>query len=109
MFAASLSAKSASLVEKVVQIPDTQVAHRLLRQCLGPGRVMYALRTLPLAATAALAISATDAQRAALATLVGTPVSDLAWMQATLPVSLGGCGLTDVAALAPVARLGGLL
>ena len=70
---------------------------------------MYALRTLPLPETTALAEAATETQRDALATLVGGPVTDLAWMQATLPIALGGCGLADVSALAPVARLGSLL
>ena len=32
-----------------------------------------------------------------------------AWMQATLPLSMGGCGIQAADTLAPVARLGGVL
>ena len=108
-FTAKLAAKFTSLVGLISRLPDTQVAHRLLRQCLGPGRVTYALRCLPLPDTRNLASSATAALQTALGDLVKAPLTDLAWMQAAMPVALGGCGLCDVSAMAPVARLGGVL
>ena len=37
------------------------------------------------------------------------PLSDDQWLQASLPVRAGGCGLGDAAVLAPVARLAGVL
>jgi len=41
--------------------------------------------------------------------VVGTPVSAAAWVQATLPISEGGCGVASASDVAPVARLAGIL
>jgi len=48
-------------------------------------------------------------QRAKWNTVVGTPVSAAAWVQATLPISEGGCGVASASDLAPVAPLAGVL
>jgi len=48
-------------------------------------------------------------QRAKWNTVVGTPFSAAAWVQATLPISERGCGVTSVSDVAPVARLAGIL
>jgi len=40
---------------------------------------------------------------------VGTPTSDVAWVQATLSISDGGRGVASAADLAPVARLAGVM
>jgi len=37
--------------------------------------------------------------------VVGTPTSDAAWLQTTLPLSEGGCRVASAADVAPVARL----
>jgi len=65
-----------------------------MRNCLGPAKVQYAVRTLPLRHTAFadFAEGVTVTQRATWNTVVGTPVSNAAWVQATLPMSEGGCG-----------------
>jgi len=41
--------------------------------------------------------------------VVGTPTSDAAWVQTTLPMSEGGCGVASAAEVAPVARLAGVM
>jgi len=41
--------------------------------------------------------------------VVGTPTSDAAWVQTTLPMSEGGCGVASAADVAPVARLPGIM
>jgi len=41
--------------------------------------------------------------------VVGTPTSDAAWVQTTLPMSEGGCWVARAADVAPVARLAGIM
>jgi len=80
-----------------------------MRSCLGPAKVQYALRTLPLRHTAVFAADVNATQRATWDAVVGTPTSDTAWVQATLPMSEGGCGVASAADVAPVARLAGVM
>jgi len=50
-------------------------------------------------------VDVTATQRATWDTVVGTPTSDTAWVQTTLPMSEGGCGVASAADVAAVARL----
>jgi len=77
--------------------------------CLGPANVQYALRTLHLRHTAVFAADVTATQRATWDAVVGTPTSDAAWVQTTLPMSEGGCGVASAADVAPVTRLAGIM
>jgi len=88
---------------------DTQSAHALMRSCLGPAKVQYALRTLPTCHTAAFAADVTATQRATLDAVVGTPTSDAPWVQTTLPQSEDGCVVASASDVAPVARLEGFM
>jgi len=88
----TLNAKFARTCAAVAALPETQCAHALIRSCLGPAKVRYALRTLPLRHTAVFAADITATQRATWDTLVGRPTSDAAWVRTTLPKSEGGCG-----------------
>jgi len=81
----TLMGKFARICAAVAALADTQCAHALMRSCLGPAKVQYALRTLPLRHTAVFAADAT--QRATWDAVVGTPTSDPAWVQTTLPMS----------------------
>jgi len=47
--------KFARTCAAVAALADTQSAHALMRSCLGPAKVQYALRTLPIRHTAAFA------------------------------------------------------
>jgi len=96
----TLKGKFARTCAAVAALADTQCAHALMRSCLGPAKVQYALRTLPLRHTAVFAAVITATQRA---------TSDTAWMQTTLPMSEGGCGVASAADPAPVARLAGVM
>jgi len=86
-----------------------RLAHALMRSCLCPAKVQYALRTLPLRHTAVFAADVTATQQATWSAVVGTPESDAAWVQTTLPKSEGGCGVASAGDVAPVARLGGVM
>jgi len=77
----------------VAALADTQSAHAIMRSCLGPAKVQYALHTLPIRHTAAFAANVSVTQRAIWDAVVGTPTSEAAWVQATLPLSEGGYGL----------------
>jgi len=105
----TLKGKFACTSAAVAALADTQCAQALLRSCLGPAKVQYALRTLPLRHTAVFAADVTATQRATWDTVVGTPTSDAAWVQTTLRMSEGGCGVASAADVAPVARLAGIM
>jgi len=92
---ATLGAKFAHTFSAVEGFPDTQSAHALMRNCLGPANVQYALRTLPLRHTVAFEEEITRTQRTTWNSAVGTPVSAAAWVQITLPISEGGCGVSS--------------
>jgi len=57
----------------VAALADTQSAHALMRSCLGPVKVQYALRTLSLRHRAAFAADVTATQRARWDAVVGAP------------------------------------
>jgi len=87
--------KFARTCAAVAALADAQSAHALSRSCLGPAKVQYALRTLPIRHTAAFAADVTATRRATWDAVVGTPASDAACVQATLPLSEGGCGVAS--------------
>jgi len=105
----TLKGKFGRTCAAVAALADTQCAHALMRSCLGPAKVQYALRTLPLRHTAVFAADITATQRATWDAVVGTPKSDAEWVQTTLPMSEGGCGMASAADVAPVARLAGFM
>jgi len=95
----TLKGKFARTCAAVAALADTQCAHALLRSCLGPAKVQYALRTLPLRHTAVFAADITATQWATWDEVVGTPTSDAAWVH----------GVASAADVAPVARLAGVM
>jgi len=105
----ALKGKFARTCAAITALADTESAHALMRSCLWPAKVPYALRTLPIRHTAALAADVTATQRATWDAVVGTPTSDAAWVQATLPLSEGGCGVASASDVAPLARLAGVM
>jgi len=99
----------ASTCAAVAALADIQCAHALMRSCLGPAKVQYALRTLPVRHTAVFAADVTATQRATWDAVVGTSTFDKAWVQTTLPMSECSCGVASAADVAPVARLAGIM
>jgi len=105
----ALKSKFAGTCAAVAAKADTQSAHALMRSCLGPAKVQYALRILSIRNTAAFAADVTATQWATWDAVVGTPTSDAAWVQTTLPLSEGGCGVASAIDVAPVAGLAGVM
>jgi len=105
----TLKGKFARTCAAVAALADTRCAHALMRSCLDPAKIQYALRTLPLRHTAVFAADVIATQRATWDAVVGTPTSDAAWVQTTLPMSEGGCRVASAADVAPVARLAGVM
>jgi len=97
----ALKGKFARTCAAVAALADTQCVHALMRSCLGPPKVQYALRTQPLRHTAVFAADVTATKRATWDAVVGTPTSDAAWVKTTLPMSEGGCGVASAADVAP--------
>jgi len=83
--------------------PERPCAHAIL-----PG-AQYALRTLTIRHTSAFAGDITVTQRATWDAVVGKPTVDAACVQATLPVSEGGCGVASASDVAPVEVLAGVM
>jgi len=88
---------------------DTQTAHAFMRYSLAPAKMQYAFRTLLMLYTAAFALYVAATHRATLDAVVGTPTSDAAWVQTTLPLGEGGCGVASAADVAPVAPMAEVL
>jgi len=59
----ALKGRFARTCAAVAALADTQSAHALMRSCLGPAKVQYALRTLPLRHTVDFAADVTATQR----------------------------------------------
>ena len=73
----------------------------LLRATFGACRINHLLRSLPLRYGQSLAEKASEIVRKALESILGSPLPDLCFLLACLPVRKGGMGLQD-----PVAVLG---
>jgi hypothetical protein len=63
--------------------------------CLGAQRITYLLRVHYTPSSATLAIHVASLLRTALGTLLQADLTDAAWIQACLPISLGGLGLQN--------------
>jgi len=105
----ALKGRFARTCAAVAALVDTQSARALMRSCLGPAKVQYALITLPIRHTAAFAADVTATQRATWDAVVGTPTSDTASVETTLPLCEGGCSVANASDVAPVARLVGVM
>ena len=87
-------------VNKVQEIttllPDLKDPHAefcLLRSCVSLPKLMFILRTVDTTAHRHLLAQFDLITREALSRILGSPLSDLQWRQAKLPVHLGGMGL----------------
>ena len=80
-------------LDLISHLPDKQVAHSVLRACLGPVQAQFLLRTVDHSCTREMAATIESGQRKAWGRVVGGDLSPQAWLQSTLPISKGGCGL----------------
>ena len=98
-------AKLRKLLRAVPDLEDAQIAHKILHQCLGQCRVVYAMRTTR-PDWASTAFAEVDADlRQAFEEATGRPWSVQQWNQATLAIKRGGLGLRSAQKHAPAAYL----
>ena len=76
----------------------------ILKHSLGSTRMLYVLRASPCTSNPAL-IQFDYLQRTAIEKIANCTLSDINWIQASLPVKNGGLGIRSVDALAPSAFL----
>ena len=95
-------------VEKVQEItsllPGIEDPHTefvLLRSCLALPKLMFSLRTVDTSAHQEPLIEYDRVTREALTRIMGSPLQDQQWSQATLPTSMGGLGLRSAVEHAP--------
>ncbi|ETW96706.1 MAG: hypothetical protein ETSY2_45945 [Candidatus Entotheonella gemina] len=74
-------------------LEDSQMETALLRSCLALPKIAHLLRTCPSPLIQEVLVEFDEALRDAVSDLVGCPLSDWAWMKASLPSSLGGLGI----------------
>ena len=98
-----------ALLERLQLFPDSQVQHALLRYCLDACRVVHLQRSTVIAKAGDAPQRLSDALRTAVEDLVGMGTPDVAWMQATLPLRLGGLGIRDPPQTQPAARMAALV
>ena len=81
----------------------------LLRSCLSLPKLSFLLRSCPPAKTTDALNYFDNVMREGLSDLVGSPLSDWAWLKASLPSSSGGLGLRQATLHAPAAYIGSVL
>jgi hypothetical protein len=85
---------SAVLLSRLDSLDDSQCSLGILRSCVGSPKLSYSLRTSAPDPAITPMLARFDAmQRDALELIVGVPMCDISWDQATLPVKLGGIGI----------------
>ena len=85
--------KVRNITEMLPLIQDPHLEFVLLRSCLSLPKVMYTLRTVDPTSMQLLWQEFDSVTREALCRILGSPLTDLQWQQAKLPVSMGGMGL----------------
>ena len=86
-------------------LEDPQVELHLLRSCLSTGKIRHLLRTVPPGSADEHFRHFDEGLRSTLSQILRCTISDLAWLQATLPFRLGGLGLRESLRTAPIAFL----
>ena len=89
--------KVKEITEKLPLLKDGHTQFALLRSCLSVPKVMYTLRTTDPTLNQVLWQEVDTITREACNRILGAPVNDTQWMQAMLPVSMGGLGLKSAA------------
>ena len=100
--------KIQSVLDRLSDLEDSQMETTLLRSCLALPKIAFALRTCPPSIIQRALMAFDDSMRDSLSDLAGGPLSDWAWMKASLPSSLGGLNLRQAMFHAPAAYIGSL-
>ncbi len=80
----------------------------LLRSCLALPKVSFSLRTCPPDHIKQATVTFDESLRDALSDLAGSPLSDWAWLKASLPSSRGGLNIRRASLHAPAAYISSL-
>ena len=87
-------AKSQDLLDAIATLPDAQIGFHMHRLCATTPRIVHLLRTMPIRLTADLAVGMDALSRRAFLAINGFQPDDTSWDIATLPIRLGGLGLS---------------
>ena len=95
-----------SCQEHLSDLKDPQVELHLLRSCLSLCKVNHLLRTVPSNRAMDQFRRFDSGLRSCLETITNSSLSDAAWIQASLPIRLGGLGLREASKVATAAFTG---
>ena len=101
----SCIAKQQAALGKVVMLPDAQIQHALVRQCLDACKLQWLLRTSPTLMFPDTLRTGDHALRGAMNKILGHPLDDSHWHQPCLPIRDGGLGIRCPSTVAPSARI----
>ena len=95
--------KARTCLEELKDLGDSHAAYKILSNCLGSCKMMYAMRTTRSDWAQEVCGKYDALVRETAESMLGTPLQDLAWEQASLSTSGGGLGLRSSSAHAPAA------
>jgi hypothetical protein len=81
------------LVDSLPLVEDPHTEYVLIRSCFALPKIMYTLRTVDAQGMDEEWAEFDNILRDGLTRILGNPVTDMAWRQAQLPVTMGGLGL----------------
>ena len=86
--------RAKSLLEAIATMPNAQIGFHLHRLCATTPRVVHLLRTMPPRLTVSLAEKMDALSRGRFRAINGFEQDDLSWDIATLPIRMGGLGIS---------------
>ena len=95
--------KTFSLQSLITELDNPQIELHLLRSCLSTCKVIHLLRSVPIGDIGDIINHFDLNLRSSLSQIMHCTLTDEAWLQATLPLRLGGLGLREASPLAPIA------
>jgi len=97
------------LLQRLREYPEGQVRHAMLRCCLDACRVVHLLRSTEYEEAGDHPAMLRAQLQEAVQDLLGMGLSECVWEQVSLPIRLGGLGISDPHVLQPGARVAALL
>ena len=101
----SALAKQQIALDRLASFPDAQIQHCLLRHCLDAVKVQWLLRTSPCLAHPDVIQHGDSQIRGTLSRILGQPLNDSQWLQATMSLRDGGLGIRTPSLVAGPARI----
>lgn len=95
-------------LQKLPDLEDSQMETTLLRSCLSLPKIAFTLRSCPPGHLRNSTSFFDDCMRESLSDLASSPLSDWAWLKASLPSSLGGLNIRRAVKHAPAAYISSL-